>query len=258
MALDCGPFGEEIHYWSQTGSTNDHARQHAEQGTSHGTLFITDEQVAGRGRRGRVWQAPAGSSLLMTILFRPVNLPAEHSYRLVMVCGLAVCDGIKAVSGIKAGIKWPNDVQIGEKKLAGLLPEGAIHDSNLEWGIVGMGINVNLAFAGDDPLAETATSVQIEAGRAIERTSLLAHILSRVNHWYDKIGTADLLTTWQATCVTLGRHITVTTPDGTLSGTAESIDGSGALLVRMPNHTVRAVTMSESVRVRRGLSFSQK
>lgn len=228
---NAAPFGANVYVYTQVGSTNEIARELAEQGVPEGTLVLADEQTAGRGRFGREWVAPPGSSLLMSLIFRPV-LPSEHTYRLVMVSALALAEACEALAGVSVGIKWPNDVQIGGRKLAGILAESAFAGAGLAWVIVGVGVNVNQVFAPGDPLAETATSLRMNTGRHFDRLALLRAFLKRLNGWHNRLLDDALMVGWRARCVTLGRQVRVVVGEKVVEGLAENVDASGALLLR--------------------------
>lgn len=229
--VDAGPFGADLHFYASTGSTNDVLKELAADDAPEGTLVVADEQTAGRGRMGRRWEAPPGSSLLFSVLFRP-DLPASDIYRLVMACGLAAAEACEAATGYRVDVKWPNDLQIGGKKLAGILPESAIMGERAAWVIVGVGLNVSQAFAPGDPLRETATSLRAATGQDVDRAALLAAIMARLNAWNRALAGEALLGAWRARCVTLGQRVRVETPGGVVKGTAEDITPQGALWLR--------------------------
>lgn len=229
--VDAGPFGAVVHFYPAVGSTNDVLKGLAAENAPEGALVVADEQTAGRGRLGRRWEAPPGSSLLFSVLFRP-GLPAGDIYRLVMASGLAAAEACEAAAGCRVDVKWPNDLQIGGKKLAGILPESAIMGERAEWVIVGVGLNVSQAFAADDPLRETATSLRTATGQDVERAALLAAIMARLNEWNRVLATGALLDAWRARCVTLGRRVRVESAGGAVEGTAEDITPEGALWLR--------------------------
>ena len=258
--FEAGVFGAAVHAYEQVGSTNDILREMAEAGAAEGTLVIAEEQTAGRGRMGRTWIAEPGTSLLMSVLFRPPVEPLE-AHRLVMVMGLAAIEAGEAETSppaplpssqqerrgeIRIDVKWPNDLQIGGKKLAGILPESAIEGEQLRWVIVGMGLNVNQGFAADDPLSARATSLCAAAGREIDRARLLARILAGINHWYGRIETDALAETWRARCVTLGKRVHIAIPGGSLLGVAEDLDANGALWLRGDNGERHHLTLGEA------------
>jgi BirA family transcriptional regulator, biotin operon repressor / biotin---[acetyl-CoA-carboxylase] ligase len=168
----------------------------------------------------------------MSLIFRPV-IPPERTYRLVMASALALAEACEALSGVPVGIKWPNDVQIGGKKLAGILAESAVAGAGLAWVIVGVGVNVNQIFAPGDPLTATATSLRMSAGREFDRLALLSAFLEGLNGWHERLLDDALMVGWRARCVTLGRRVRVVVGgQQALEGLAEDIDADGALLLR--------------------------
>jgi BirA family transcriptional regulator, biotin operon repressor / biotin---[acetyl-CoA-carboxylase] ligase len=243
--VDAGPFAAEVYYHKQCGSTNDLLRDLAEHGAPEGTLVITDEQVQGRGRMGREWIAPPGTSLLMSILFRP-SLPPITAHRLVMVTGLAAMDACAAETGLHVVSKWPNDLQINGKKVAGILTESAIEGDALKWVIVGMGMNVNQQFEADDPLAARATSIKMLSRQPTDRVSILARIMEGINRWYALIRADALADAWRDRCGTLGKRVHIAIPDGSLIGIAEEIDENGALWLRTDDDRRHHLTLGEA------------
>lgn len=240
-----GIFGARIVYYDQIRSTNDVAREMAAQGMPEGTLVIADEQTAGRGRMGRTWTAAPGTSLLMSILFRP-TLPPVDAYRLVMVVGLAYADACERKAGQPIQVKWPNDFLCGGKKVAGILAESAIEDQRLLWVIVGVGLNVNQVFEPSDPLAGTATSLRMCRGTGIDRVELLEQIMSALHHWYAQLHKPALIEAWRARCMTLGQRVTVAAARGNLTGWAEDVDATGALCLRTEDGTLHRLTAGEA------------
>jgi BirA family biotin operon repressor/biotin-[acetyl-CoA-carboxylase] ligase len=251
-ALTTRLFGRNLVYLSRTGSTNDVAKDLAAQGAPEGTVVLADEQTAGRGRMGRHWSAPPGTCLLCSILFRPALLPTQAT-RLTMLCSLAAADAIQQVAGLHVALKWPNDLivklQIADcrppthtvqspswKKLSGILTETGTVGSGLEFAIVGIGINVNVPQEELPTLAPDATSILAETGRTTDRATLLAALLAGVEQRYEALRAgANPQPEWAARLATLGQPVQVTTPDGVLTGVAESVDEGGALLLRTPD-----------------------
>jgi BirA family biotin operon repressor/biotin-[acetyl-CoA-carboxylase] ligase len=227
--------GRKMIYYRSIGSTNDVARELAAQGAPEGTLVIADEQTAGKGRLGRRWLAPSGTSLLISLLFRP-DLAAHQAQRLTMICSLAVVEAIEAVAGLTAAIKWPNDIMVQGKKAGGILTELGATGERLDYAVVGLGLNVNLDFGTAETmegLAATATSLSQELGREVSRLALLWRILENVESRYQRLEAGESPhDEWASRLVTLHNHVTVDTPQGTIEGWAESVDADGALILR--------------------------
>ena len=229
--VGAGPFGENVHFYASIPSTNDILRGMAAADAPEGTLVVADEQTAGRGRMGRTWEAPAATSLLVSVLFRP-DIPASHLYQTVMASGLAAAEAVENVAGIAVEVKWPNDLQIGGKKVGGILPESAIVGERPAWVIVGLGLNVNQLYEPGDPLHGAATSLHAETGSPHDRAALLAGFAVRLNRWHGLLMTDELVDAWRARCVTLGQRLRLETPAGVVEGLAEDIGPEGALWLR--------------------------
>lgn len=247
--------GQTVYYWAAVGSTNDELKRLADEDAPEGTLAIADEQLAGRGRLDRTWVAPAGSSLLMSLLFRPTFLAPLKVQQLTMVCSLAALDAVAEVTGLQADLKWPNDLLLNSKKLAGVLTElGFAQEpasgvgAALAWVVVGMGFNVNVDFTlpllrGDWPdLTDVAISLAMALGRPVSRLRLLQGYLTHVEARYDALRHGHSPhQEWSARLVTLGQRVTVNAPDGSYHGVAESVDETGALLLHQPDGQVKRI-----------------
>ena len=226
--------GQQVAYWPQIGSTNEEARRLAGEGAPEGLLVITEFQSAGRGRLDRDWIAPRGSSLLISILFRP-EFAAHQAQRLTMICGLAAVDAIESQTGLRAGLKWPNDLVIQGAKAGGILTEVGLEGTRIDSAVVGIGLNVNL-----DParlpagLRMPATSLKHELGAQVARLPLLQALLQSVERRYLALKAGQSPhQDWAASLVTLGKPVTVTSAGSVLEGVAEGVDADGALLVRL-------------------------
>jgi BirA family biotin operon repressor/biotin-[acetyl-CoA-carboxylase] ligase len=229
--------GRRIVYYRSVGSTNDVARELAARGAPEGTLVIADEQAAGKGRLGRRWLAPLGTSLLMSLLFRPHFLAPCQAQRLTMICSLAVVEAIEALTGLGAAIKWPNDIVVQGKKTGGILTELGATGNSLDYAVVGLGLNVNLDFGAVEAmeeLAATATSLSRELGREVSRLALLWGILEKVEGRYQRLEAGALPhDEWASRLVTLHNNVMVDTPQGVVEGWAEGVDADGALILRI-------------------------
>ena len=240
--LDTQFVGRKVVYWPEIGSTNDEARRLAGEGAPEGALVITDYQSKGRGRLDRSWVAPRASSLLMSIVFRP-ELAAHQVQRLTMSCGLAVAGAIELQTSLSAGLKWPNDVVIGGAKAGGILTEIELEGAQVEFAVVGIGLNVNLDPAllpADLPMP--ATSLCHELGTDVARLPLLWTLLQKIEERYSvlKAGQSPHVE-WAGRLVTLGKAVTVSATGSVLNGTAEGVDADGALLVRLADGRLEKV-----------------
>ncbi|MDX2137994.1 MAG: biotin--[acetyl-CoA-carboxylase] ligase [Chloroflexota bacterium] len=230
-----------VRYFAETGSTNDDAIAWLHEGALPGAMIIADEQGSGRGRLGRPWYAPAGSSLLLSII---VEVPRQHLTRLTMVGALAVYDVIRSYNIDKVQIKWPNDVRIDGRKVCGVLPEAAWTGNLLLGAVLGIGLNVNVPFILT-AYAETAISLSDALGEPIDRLETLRRLLGRIDHWLSQIATDDIFETWRARLLTLGTRVTVQTSAATYTGIAEDVTPDGGLLLRMDNGKLEYVLAGE-------------
>jgi BirA family biotin operon repressor/biotin-[acetyl-CoA-carboxylase] ligase len=228
-ALRTSVFGRRLVYLSSTGSTMDVARTEAEAGAPEGTLVIAEEQTAGRGRFQRTWLSPAGKNLYFTLILRP---EAPRFRSLSIGAPLAVCQAVEEIARIKARIKWPNDVRVGERKLAGVLIEGETSGQTPRYALVGIGINVNYDVEEAPEIAAIATSLKRELGRQVDRELLLAAVLNRFESLYHE-EPRSVLEAWRARLDTLGRRVRVAVGDETYEGRASGVDDAGNLLLEL-------------------------
>lgn len=238
--------GQAIERHAEVGSTNDLARQQARAGHPEGLVILADRQTSGRGRLGRTWAAPAGSSLLLSLLLRPTWLPPADAFALTMLAGVALCEAVEQVAPPRAALKWPNDLMLpietasgpALRKAAGILSELEISGETIAWVVIGIGVNVNWSPSGSvdgRDLAEVATSLGAAAGQPIARLPLLRALLERLDARYAALqggGRDALFDAWRERLAMLGQPIQVRLPHGELSGIAEAVERSGALLVR--------------------------
>lgn len=248
-ALEVGPLlnthdlGQVLHCEEELPSTNDLAKELAETGAVHGEVVIAECQTAGRGRRGRSWVSPAGRNLYLSVVLRPA-LPPQRAPELTLVASLAACDACRQ-AGVDAGIKWPNDVLVGGRKVAGILTELSAEPDLVHWVVLGIGVNLN-ATAEDfpDDLRDVATSLALERGQPVPRALFTAALLSTLEQWLDvhaAEGFEPIRQAWRERSCTLGHEVRVEADGRELSGEAEDIDEGGALVVRTPSGRVRVV-----------------
>jgi BirA family biotin operon repressor/biotin-[acetyl-CoA-carboxylase] ligase len=229
--LQTSTFGHNLIFEASTGSTMDLARDAATHGAAEGTVALADEQTTGRGRLGRSWVAPPESNLLSTILVRPRDTTILR--QVAMITPLAIVNAIAEVTSVQCDIKWPNDVQIAGKKLAGILIESATADDGSLTALVGAGINVNFDPREVDEIRDIATSLQVETGQQLDREALLAAYIFFFEQLYDSAkGGASVRGRWRERLVTLGQRVSAAEPSRTTEGIAEDVDAEGALLLR--------------------------
>ena len=242
--------GRTLHYFNETGSTNIDAKRCAEEGEPHGTTVVANTQSAGRGRRGRLWQSPAGRAIYMTILLKPRFIPDKASM-LTLVMALSVADAIAEATGLSAGIKWPNDVVVNKKKVCGILTEMNAELDYIQYVVIGVGINVNNNSPEEFPeeIRQTATSLKIESGMQISRAALLERVLAHFEKNYNiftkKLDLSALMEAYDARLLNLNAEVRVLDPKGEYTGIARGINPAGELLVEKENGEVVPVYAGE-------------
>jgi len=237
--------GRNLELYEEIDSTNTRAVALARAGAPEGTLVLAEEQTAGRGRMGRRWHAPKGSSLLMSLILRPPLLPRQ-AQRATMIVSLAAVQVIAQVSGLKAEVKWPNDVVLGGKKVGGILTELGLRGEQLDYTVVGLGLNVNLDTSALPDLMAPATSLSAEAGRPISRLELLLALLEGIEARCERLLSGwSPHEEWREHLATLGQFVQVSTADEVIEGVAEDVDADGALQVRTQDGTLRSVLVGD-------------
>jgi BirA family biotin operon repressor/biotin-[acetyl-CoA-carboxylase] ligase len=241
-ATRLGQFAHRILWYEDVSSTNDIASRLAEHGAEEGAVIIADAQSAGRGRQGRTWASPAGAGLYMSILLRPASGALAL---LTIAAGVAVAEAIEAATGLRPTLKWPNDVYLSNRKVAGLLAEAnAPTDQDVQYVILGIGINIAPAAYPVD-VAARATSLEAELGREVDRGLLLTECLAALAERYADLRTGrgdGVMGGWRRRAAPLlGRTVRWETDGVSREGVAEDIDESGALIVRTSAGPVRVI-----------------
>lgn len=247
---------DDVRRVAETGSTNTDLSALARAGEREGVVLVADHQTAGRGRLGRTWQAPPGSSLLVSVLCRPA-LPLSRAHLVTVAAGLAAADAVEEVAGFRPGLKWPNDLVVetaaGTRKLAGLLAESVVEGATLAAVVVGMGMNVAWPHPLPDELAATAASVDDVAGRDVAVADMLAAYLAALCRRYDTLhgagGVAATAAAHRAACTTLGRRVKVQLGDGVVEGEALDVDDDGHLVLDVDGIR-RSIAVGDVVHVR--------
>lgn len=229
--------GSAIRFTPQTGSTNEDLKAAARDGAGEGLVLTTDEQTAGRGRRGRSWVAPPGSSLLLSILLRPTWLPPADAFYLTMLAAVACAEAIEQHVPVAVDLKWPNDLQIEGRKLGGILVETELAEQRLLWAVIGIGLNVNWDPRTVPELAQTATSlaaIAAIAAQPVARSSLLQSLLWRLDERYARLKHGErtrLYDDWRARLSTIGQRVRAEAHGTIREGIAETVTASGALIL---------------------------
>ena len=229
-------FGRTLHYHESVPSTNAIAIALAQDGACHGTLILADAQTAGRGRRGRAWHSPSGVNLYCSLIL--VLHPSQAGYLTIIpqASALAVADSVADTTNIQCRLKWPNDVMIGDKKIAGILCESA-GGQPATIVVVGIGINVN-SRREDLPtdIQATATTLLAERGSPVDRAALLATLMNRLEEQIALLSprtVSTLVDSYRGRCATLGQFVRATLGDSdVVEGIAEAIAADGSLLIR--------------------------
>lgn len=236
-----------VQFFDRCASTNSVALEAAARGAAEGALFVADEQTAGRGRHGRAWAAPAGSSLLLSLVLRPAVPPASLSL-LPLLAGLVLAEVVSPhLPGAVVALKWPNDLLVDERKAAGILVEASDGAA-----VVGIGLNVDWRGVTRPAELSGAVSLAEVAVHDVDRWRLLAGLLGVFSRRYDQWRElpAAFLDGYRRRCATLGRAVRVTTLDGAaVEGQAVDVDGRGALVVRTDGGST-AVTAGDVEHVR--------
>ena len=231
--------GRHIHWLESTGSTNDVAARLAESGAGEGDMVVAEMQTAGRGRHGRVWFSPPGAGLYVSLIMRPpgrASAEENPAGLLTLAAGVALAAAVRGVTGLPAQIKWPNDIVVGSRKLAGILAEAAVHGAALQFIVLGFGVNLRPA-AYPPELSARATSIEAETGRPVDLALMLAEITAALGDRYADLlaGRFDaILGAWRQMAARVpGARVEWDSPRGVVRGVAEDIDRHGALLVRV-------------------------
>jgi len=242
--------GKTIHHFLETGSTNDAARQLAEQGAAEGTLVLGEEQTQGRGRLGRSWLSERGAGIYASILLRPVLKPRDAAV-LTLVAAVAGSEAIEQACDLRTDIKWPNDLLLRGRKCCGILSEMQADRDDIRYVIVGIGINVNhSAFPAE--LGECATSLRIEGKQTYSRVALLCELLRRFELLYDDWQRGSLARVLQAwvdrSSFAFGKHVTVDLGRGKkLEGHTAGLSELGNLKVKLADGRVEEVLSGDIV-----------
>ncbi len=237
FGLNTKTFGRNVVAFDSVGSTMDEAFRLGMEGAPEGTIVCAEAQNKGRGRLGRAWSSPKGKGIYCSFILRP-QLPPGQLAQLTLTAAVALAEGLYNAGGIELSIKWPNDILAGGRKLAGILTELRAETDQVDFVVVGIGINVNTPAS---QLVEGAASLRTAAGRAFNRVAVLQEILRSFETWYAVLGQGrfdQVIEAWKARSSTLKRRVRVTDPNGMVEGMAIDLDTDGGLLVRQDSGTI--------------------
>jgi BirA family biotin operon repressor/biotin-[acetyl-CoA-carboxylase] ligase len=237
--------GRAWRHIASVGSTNDEAAAWARAGAPAGAVVVADEQTRGRGRLGRRWHSPPGESLYLSVVLRP-PLPPHRVPPLTLAAGVAVAEALIA-SDVMPSLKWPNDVLIDGKKVAGILTEMSADVDRVHHLVVGIGVNLNVRRFPDE-LAAIATSVLQARGTPVVRAELAAVLCARLEHWFDQFvadGAAGVVAAWKQHARFFGQRVHVSAGRDQLDGVAEDVEDDGALRLRLDDGRALRVVAGE-------------
>ena len=241
------PWAERVSVLAAVDSTNTYLKRAAARGALHGTAVIADCQTQGRGRRGRSFDSAAGTGLYLSVLLRP-RCASRELMTLTAQTAVAVRRTLRRVCGVDAGIKWVNDLFLGGKKICGILTELTVEAESgaVDCAVIGVGINCTRT-EFPEPLRDIAGSVLSQTGVVPDRSALAAELIRALWQLPAAGDGADWLSEYRAACITLGRQVTVQTPDGERTGVAEDVGPEAELIVRLPTGERIEVNSGEAV-----------
>lgn len=248
--LNTNYIGREIIHVQSIDSTNNLAREKAQEGCSEGLVVIAEEQTAGRGRLGRNWCMPPASSIAFSLVLKPKIKPCEAA-GITLVLGTALCRALRSTLSVNAGIKWPNDIILNHKKVCGILTELCAGMDTVNYIIAGVGINVNIEEFPEE-LKDIGTSLYLELGRHISRRDILVSVFLEFEKLYDVFkaeGIKSIIDEFKSYSVTLGSYVKVTTVNESMEGEAADITDDGLLVIKLKDGS-RKVVISGDVSVR--------
>ena len=237
--------GKTVHFARETDSTNLWIKRLAKEGAPEGTLALAEFQSAGRGRLGRSWEVPEGTSVMMSILLRPKFEP-QYAPTLTLVMGMAVAKAVKSL-GFDVSIKWPNDVVVSHKKICGILTEMGVRDGKIDYAVIGVGINVNIKEFPEE-MVDKATSLYLESGKEFDRSQIPGLVMEAFEKYYEKFAaTCDLSglkEEYESILANYNQPVRVLAKEP-YEGVARGITDGGELLVEKTDGTIVAVSAGE-------------
>ena len=240
--------GRTIHYFRAVDSTNVQAYQLALRGAGEGEIVIAESQEKGRGRLGRHWFSPPFLNLYLSVILRP-KIPPHQASLMTLMAAVATAEAIEKTSGLRAVIKWPNDLLMNGRKLAGLLNEVHSETDRIHFVVLGIGVNLNTdgrMFSKE--IRDIATSLKKEMGEAVSRKTFLQHLLQALEKWYDVFNTqggSPILLAWRNWAQIEGKQVTITSFGERLTGKAVGVDSDGALILKTANGQTKRIVAGD-------------
>ncbi|MGQ9546883.1 MAG: biotin--[acetyl-CoA-carboxylase] ligase [Dehalococcoidia bacterium] len=245
LPYEFGGLEHRIHYFREISSTMDAARELAKKGAEEGTIVVAEVQTRGQGRLSREWLSPQGG-IYFTLILRPKISPA-YAARVSLMAAVAVAATIRKLFGLKAEVKWPNDVLVEGRKVCGILAEMGAEMDVVNFVNVGIGINANTSLA---QFSQTATSLKEVLGREISRREFLRALLAQIERRRALLMKADLLQEWKRLSATLNKHVRIVSPGEVMVGQAIDIDTTGALIIRERNGSLKKAIAGDCTHLR--------
>ncbi|HEY1372967.1 MAG TPA: biotin--[acetyl-CoA-carboxylase] ligase [Candidatus Binatia bacterium] len=242
--LSSGRLGKFIHYFAELDSTNRVAYKLAAEGAAEGDVVLAETQTHGKGRLGRSWFSPPGLNLYLSVILRPKFSPSDAP-QLTLVSAVALADTVQRFLGSPPAIKWPNDILVGGKKLAGILTESSVDSQRLHFVVVGIGVNLNMP-AGMLPedIRRTATSLLILTSNMVDRTAFARELIRNLDRCYGELeqrGFPAMAARWESFFELKGRRVKVEMGDRVVLGIARGIDRDGALVLEKQGGAIERI-----------------
>ena len=252
--FQAGRLGKRIHYFSELDSTNRFAFRRAQEGGDEGEIVVAESQTQGKGRMGRSWFSPPCLNLYLSVILRPKLAPG-HAPQITLMSAVAVAETVQSFLESPAAIKWPNDIMVHGKKLAGILTESCCELDRVHFVIVGIGVNLNLPVdLLPESIRERATSLFILNQRPVDRTAFARRLIQNLDRCYGELegrGFSWIARRWESFFELRGKRVQVEVADQRLSGTARGIDGDGALILEQDGGALQRIIAGEVIPLER-------
>ncbi len=250
-ALTTGIIGKKVFFYPAIDSTNTKAFELARNGEPEGTVVIAGTQSKGKGRIGRRWESPPGVNVYTSIILRP-DVPPQYAQNLTFLSAVAVAEAVEAVSPRRPAVKWPNDILIDSRKVAGILMEMDSEADRINFVIAGIGVNVNMKESMlPDSVRPIAASLAEKSGGEVDRIGFVRSLYSSIEKWYkiySRDGFTPILSAWKSYFDAEGKPIKVNCFNRSISGICAGVDESGALLVRNSDGAIVRIISGDAER----------